>query len=403
MDEGFDFVWRAFKRPYFQQDGSKKVYMDVKDYVPYLKSWHENIASPARVRNTNPHAEEAPAGRLGPKPCETKLPRCAETMLKDKDFSRQSCFELLKSVTFASNRNQSSLSEDGGFPNKGERNITLRAFIHGGIKGVTKRTYQRQDLTKYLIAFMIHNGSHDKFTSISITQRDSLKVKSDPHNHRTGSCSLIALGDFKGGELWIQDDSPDAKQKVTDQDGTTLTGRLIPSSSKATVFDSNDRYKTMPWEGERWTVMAYSSSAYDQLEDSQINCLIQSGFLLQDQKKEFPPSPGVPTRDMTLFELATMDDPAPRPAEPRTKPKVKLKAAPKANLKLSPSLAHQARVQAKIKDRMLVALLKGWLMSLMVLRLNLHILLHLLAEVIHRMTQRGSKLSRKKLSLFITS
>ena len=30
MEEGYDFVWRAFKRPYFQkQSGGKKVYMDV--------------------------------------------------------------------------------------------------------------------------------------------------------------------------------------------------------------------------------------------------------------------------------------------------------------------------------------------------------------------------------------
>ena len=202
MDEGYDFVWRAFKRPYFLQSGGKKVYMDVKDYVPYLKSWHENIATPARVRSNNPNAEEAPAGRLDPTPCETKPPRCAKTMLEDKDFSRQSCLELSKSFTFASNRNQSSLSNDGGFPNKGERNITLGAFVHGGMKGVTKRTFQHHDLTRYLIAFMVHNGSHDKFTSISITQGDSLKVKSDPRNHRTGSCSLITLGDFKGGEVW---------------------------------------------------------------------------------------------------------------------------------------------------------------------------------------------------------
>ena len=104
MDEGYDFVWRAVKRPYFQQNGGKKVYMDVKDYVPYLKSWHENIATPARIGNNNPKAEEAPAGRLGPKPCETKLPRCAKTMLMDKDFSRQSCLELLKSVLIAINR-----------------------------------------------------------------------------------------------------------------------------------------------------------------------------------------------------------------------------------------------------------------------------------------------------------
>ena len=93
-------------------------------------------------------------------------------------------------------------------------------------------------------------------------------------------------------------------------------------------MDSSVRYKTMPCKGERWTIMAYASSVYDQLDEYQIDGLRHSDFLLQDQKKEFPSSPGVPTHDMTLFELATMDDPAPRPAEPRTKPKVKLKAAP---------------------------------------------------------------------------
>ena len=178
---------------------------------------------------------------------------------------------------------------------------------------------------------MIHSGSHDNFTSISITQGDSLKIKTDPQNHRTGSCSLIALGDFKGGDLWVQDDSPQAKTKVTAQDGTILEGRWVPVSSEAAAFNSKDRYKSTPWEGERWTLMAYSSSAYDQLEEPQIDCLTQSGFPLQVQKKEFPSSPGIPTRDMTLLELATMDDPAPRSAEPRTKPKVKLKAAPKSN------------------------------------------------------------------------
>ena len=252
-------------------------------------------------------------------------------MLDNKDFSRQSCLELLKSFTCASNRNQSSLSADGGFPNNGERNITLGVFVHCGMKGITKRTLQHQDLTKYLISFIINNGSHDKFTSISITQGDSLRIKSDPHNHGTRTCSFITLGDFKGGEVWIQDKCPDAKHKITDHDGTTLTGRLVPSSDKATVFDSSLRHKTMPWEGESWMIVAYTSSAYDQLDESQIGSLKHSGFALQDQKKEFPSCPGVTTRDMTLFDLATMDDPAPRPAEPRTKPKVKLKAAPKAN------------------------------------------------------------------------
>ena len=43
--------------------------------------------------------------------------------------------------------------------------------------------------------------------------------------------------------------------KITDHDGTTLTGRLVPISDKATVFDSNG-YKTMPWES---AVLPYAS------------------------------------------------------------------------------------------------------------------------------------------------
>ena len=65
------------------------------------------------------------------------------------------------------------------------------------------------------------------------------------------------------------------------------------------MFDSSLRYNTMPWEGERWMIVAYTSSAYDQLDESQVGSLKHSGFALQDQKKEFPSSPGVPTRDMT--------------------------------------------------------------------------------------------------------
>ena len=153
MDEDFDFVWRAFKRQCFQkQPGGKKVYMDVKDYVACLKSWHENIATPARVRSDNSPAEEAPAERLGQTRHQPKPPRCAKTMLDNKDFSRQSCLELLKSIAFAANRkNQSGRNADGGYPNSGERNVTLGAFVHGGMKGITKRTFQHHDLTKYLL------------------------------------------------------------------------------------------------------------------------------------------------------------------------------------------------------------------------------------------------------------
>ena len=172
-------------------------------------------------------------------------------MLDRKDFSRDSCCELLKSIAFAANRNnQSGLSAEVDHPTH-LRNITLGAFVHGGMKGVTTRTLQHHDLTKYLITFLKHHRSQDELTLISIVQGGDLRVKSDPHNHRTGSCSLVTLGNFEGGELWIEDSDPKAIHEVVCHEKTTLTGRLGPMTDRAVLFDHNSRHRTMPWKGER--------------------------------------------------------------------------------------------------------------------------------------------------------
>ena len=175
MDEGFDFVWRAFKRPNFQkQPGGKNVYMDARDCVPYLKAWHENLAPPARVRAEALPTKESPTERSGHQKQELKPSRCARSMLNNKDFERDSCLELLKSIVFAANRkNQSGLSTEGGVPNVLERNATLGAVVHGGMKGVTKRILQHLDLAKCLVAFMKYHGSQDESTSISIVQESA--------------------------------------------------------------------------------------------------------------------------------------------------------------------------------------------------------------------------------------
>ena len=57
MEEGFDFVWRSSSRPYFQSPSGERTYMDVRDYVPYLKSWKEGVALPAR-RKPQPSGNE---------------------------------------------------------------------------------------------------------------------------------------------------------------------------------------------------------------------------------------------------------------------------------------------------------------------------------------------------------
>ena len=54
MEEGFDFIWRAYQRPFFRDSKNNKTYMDVRDCVPYLKSWKEGTAVPAQRKPEPP-------------------------------------------------------------------------------------------------------------------------------------------------------------------------------------------------------------------------------------------------------------------------------------------------------------------------------------------------------------
>ena len=38
IQDGWDFVWKSFSRPYFKKQDGTKVKLEVKDYVPYLPS-----------------------------------------------------------------------------------------------------------------------------------------------------------------------------------------------------------------------------------------------------------------------------------------------------------------------------------------------------------------------------
>ena len=49
-------MWNAYCRPYFCDKKGSEIFLDVRDHVPYLKSWPETIDVPARPVPTAPAA-----------------------------------------------------------------------------------------------------------------------------------------------------------------------------------------------------------------------------------------------------------------------------------------------------------------------------------------------------------
>ena len=139
-DEGFDFVWRANSRPYLRSPEGKEVFMDVKDNVPYLKAWPENIFVPAqRVHNnlakTKVDVKISATGRSAPPGSE----EVAKSLRESGDFSHASCYKLLKK---ASKNKRSIITSDSKSPDSEAEYVVLGAFCRGGMRGLTNRSHQ---------------------------------------------------------------------------------------------------------------------------------------------------------------------------------------------------------------------------------------------------------------------
>ena len=256
MDEGFDFVWRANCRPYFRDSEGNKVYMDVRDNVPYLKSWKENVALPVRPVQTK--SESTPAEKLGQESIDSE--QLANDLLKSRDFSHKSCLKLLRSLKYKpSKSNRLSVS------NKSKTNDTVEyivfgTFAHGGVQGITNITHKNQKACQYINAYLGEHGLSGDCSSLCINHGSTIQIHKDAHNMKGSMNHTISLGDFQGGNLWIHDAAArKGEPNVTSHrlGNKTLYGKEHSTHKKLIQFDPKQYHCVVPWKGDRWSITAY--------------------------------------------------------------------------------------------------------------------------------------------------
>ncbi|CAE7248212.1 unnamed protein product [Symbiodinium natans] len=221
MEQGYDFIWKGFQRPYFKVPGSGKVYLDVRDNVPYLKSWKEGTTCPARRI-----AASSGGSRTDPE-------IVAKELLQNQDFSHRSCLKLLKESTFKqpkSRRSAIRVKDD-----RDSKYLVFGAFSHGGMQGITKRSKSYPKVIQYLLGYLRKHGVDGPVTSLAVNCNSDVKMHKDVNNHRDHDNFTISLGDFTGDDL---------------------------------SFGS-----------ERWSITAYVNRAIHKLSPDEITKLKEYGFL----------------------------------------------------------------------------------------------------------------------------
>ncbi|CAE7660472.1 RE1, partial [Symbiodinium sp. CCMP2456] len=129
--------------------------------------------------------------------------------------------------------------------------------------GITNKTMEFPQVTAYINQWLARNlPKGAKWTSFVLSTNNKMPIHRDNHNDSQHHNYVIGVGQYKGGEVWVETPpgytGPDACAQEA-LDGTVLQGRKLPTQGQCVNFSPKAWHGTCEWTGDRFTVAAYVS------------------------------------------------------------------------------------------------------------------------------------------------
>ena len=174
-------------------------------------------------------------------------------------------------------------------PGAFDKYCTLGLFGHGGVCGVSNAT-ARQAACAAVNHFLKSRFPGGVWTSIAVLFNPHMGPHRDIQNMIGQPNHAIALGDFIGGRVWIEDDEGDSMARLATKKGEReLRGRWLDMHDKPVSFDARRYHMVEPHEGSMWALAAYVPQAYTRSTEQHRQALREAGFplpTLQTERRE---------------------------------------------------------------------------------------------------------------------
>ena len=165
-------------------------------------------------------------------------------------------------------------------PGAFEKYCTLGFFGHGGVCGVSNATGKREGCTavNHFLKSRFRNGT---WTSIAVLFNPRMGLHRDIQNMAGHLNHALALGNYAGGRVWIEDDEGDSAAWLPTKKGEReLRGRWLDMHDKPVSFDARRYHMVEPHEGNMWALAAYVPQAYSWATEQHRQALREAGFPL---------------------------------------------------------------------------------------------------------------------------
>ena len=204
----------------------------------------------------------------------------ASQLRKDKDFSHSALRSVIESLPKSNKRHMRKIIDNSTLSSS---HTLFGQYTHGGLQGITKATQSNAEVCHYLNLFVKHHAPEDfRWTSIVISVNAKSKLHADIHNLSGSHNFTTSCGDYIGGQLWIEDPLAKGPYASTQQlpNGTNIKGSAKSTKHQTIMFNPSSRHVVLPWKGDRFAIIAFSTRGFPKLSEEEKSQLTQIGFRL---------------------------------------------------------------------------------------------------------------------------
>ncbi|CAE7409115.1 unnamed protein product [Symbiodinium sp. CCMP2592] len=257
-------------------------------------------------------AQECSAGATSTLPKASAPVSCAASALSEGSLDFATCLELLAQYFSTPFTSSSHCPDTAIAASEAYFNLGAFAFDNGTRSGIFQRTEQFSDVLRFLNAFMQLQFPEASWSSLCVSHNVHARLHTDAGNAAGTLNHTVSLGNFSGGEVWLCPAlDPEAPQVPAPLDASSEAqsatsagqGELWDTWHAPLSFSCESLHCTMPIQGDRWVLTAYTCKNLDHFDAKSLAHLRSLGFPLPSATPVNPQPISPPLKDTTCVEL----------------------------------------------------------------------------------------------------
>ena len=206
-----------------------------------------------------------------------------QTLINEGMWTSEECYEVLtRGLGNLPTATRSIMGRKGGA-------VVCGLYSFGGFHGISKASEQSPLVIRYLNQFLREQAPGHVWTSLYVSHNTQAPLHRDLRNASEFPVVVRAVGSFKGGGLWVEDENDKGPVCKILPSGEVRAGKVHDIGQQCLCFFGNRWHSAEDWTGlSRWVIAGFVPIGYERTTPEQWKSLTELGFIVEHMSSGSP-------------------------------------------------------------------------------------------------------------------